>query len=278
MFQELSDILLDNVHPAVYGGMVSLTRALEKHQAVVYKERIIQLRMDANNRETITLCDEAISIVYDQVRALTQQMKIELELDTLNMDKLSMILECLVFAPSDNDSEYLAAINAGEDALETFQEVVAIYMQCDALELMEYIISCDAQVILTIRDVVERNLSYTEYAVDGVQETVRLLAKHQELVGGTLTVGMESLRNGGEVGCEAEELVRQSQSRLADLGPEDLIDQLLSIAIVAKTPRDALQDEVMFFTENIIQDPFTVQKAYKRLNKRLSELPPEKTP
>lgn len=278
MFQELSDILLDNVHPAIYSGMVSLTRALEKHQAVQYKERIIQLRMDANNREPITLADEAISIVYDQVRALTQQMKIQLELDNLSMDKLSMILECLVFAPSDNDSEYLAALDAGEDSEETLQEVLAIYMQCDSVELMEYVVGVDGAVIVAIREVVEKNLSYLEKAEEGVQEAVQLLNQHQVLVGEKLTVGMESLQAGTEVGSSAEELVRQSQSRLADLPPEDLADQLLSIAIVAKTPRDALQDEVMFFVENIVQDPFVVQKAYKRVNKRLSELPPENTP
>jgi hypothetical protein len=278
MFQELSDILQDTVHPAIYSGMVSLSAALEKHQAVQYKERIIQLRMDANNREPITLADEAISIVYDQVRALTQQMKIELDLDILSMDKLSMILECLVFAPSDNDSEYLAALDAGEDSEETLQEVLAIYMQCDAVELMEYVTGCDGAVIVAIREVVERNLSYLEKAEEGVQEAVQLLNHHQSLVGEKLTVGMESLQSGTEVGSSAEELVRQSQGRLAELPPEELADQLLSIAIVAKTPRDAMQDEVMFFAENIIQDPFMVQKAYKRVSKRLTELPPENTP
>lgn len=278
MFQELSDLLLDNVHPAIYSGMVSLTRALEKHQAVQYKERIIQLRMDANNREPLTLRDEAISIVYDQVRALTQQMKIELELDTLNMDKLAMMLECLVFSPSDNDSEYLAALEAGEDSVDILQEILAIYMQCDSIELMEYVLACDGAVITTIREVVERNLGYLEKAVDGVQSAVTLLNKHQALVGEKLTVGMESLQGGLEVGCSAEELVNQSKSRLVDLGPEDLADQLLSIAIVAKTPRDALQDEVMFFAENIIHDPFMIQKAYKRVSKRLTELPEEQTP
>ncbi|MNJ75415.1 hypothetical protein D3C77_725100 [compost metagenome] len=65
---------------------------------------------------------------------------------------------------------------------------------------------------------------------------------------------------------------------MADMQPEELADNLLSIAIVAKTPNDALQDEVMFFTENIVQDPFVVQKAYKRVNKRLGELAPEQTP
>lgn len=278
MFQELSDILQDTVHPAIYSGMVSLSAALEKHQAVQYKERIIQLRMDANNREPITLADEAISIVYDQVRALTQQMKIELDLDILSMDKLSMILECLVFAPSDNDSEYLAALDAGEDSEETLQEVLAIYMQCDAVELMEYVTGCDGAVIVAIREVVEKNLSYLEKAEEGVQDAVQLLNQHQVLVGEKLTVGMESLQSGTEVGASAEELVRQSQGRLAELPPEELADQLLSIAIMAKTPRDALQDEVMFFTENIIHDPFMVQKAYKRVNKRLTELPPENTP
>lgn len=278
MFQELSDILLDNVHPAIFSGMVSLTRALEKHQAVVYKERIIQLRMDANNREPITLADEAISIVYDQVRALTQQMKIELELDNLSMDKLSMILECLTFTPSDNDSEYLAALDAGEDSAETLQEILGIFMQCEGVELMEYVIGCDGATIDVIREVVEKNLSYREQAAEGVQDAVQLLNQHQTLVGEKLTVGMESLQAGTSVGASAEELVKQASERLVDLPPEDLADQLLSIAIVAKTPRDALKDEVMFFTENIIHDPFMIQKAYKRVNKRLSELPPETTP
>jgi hypothetical protein len=278
MFQELSDILLDNVHPAIYSGMVTLTRALEKHQAVQYKERIIQLRMDANNREPLTLTDEAISIVYDQVRALTQQMKIQLELDTLSMDKLSMILECLTFTPSDNDSEYLAALDAGEDSEDTLHDILAIYMQCEPIELMEYVTGVDGAVIVAIRETVERNLSYLEKAEEGVQDAVVLLNKFQTLVGAKLTVGMESLQAGTEVGASAEELVNQSRSRLADLPAEDLADQLLSIAIIAKTPRDALQDEVMFFAENIIHDPFMVQKAYKRVTKRLSELPPENTP
>jgi hypothetical protein len=107
---------------------------------------------------------------------------------------------------------------------------------------------------------------------------VVLLNKHQALVGEKLTVGMESLGAGMGVGVSAEELVNQSRSRLADLPPEDLADQLLSIAIIAKTPREALQDEVMFFAENIVHDPFMVQKAYKRVTKRLAELPPENTP
>jgi hypothetical protein len=278
MFQELSDILLDNVHPAIFSGMVSLTRALEKHQAVQYKERIIQLRMDANNREPLTLCDEAIRIVYDQVQALTQQMKIELDLETLNLDKLSMILECLVFSPSDNDSEYLAALDAGEDTVDTLCDILAIYMQCEGVELLEFVLGCDAAVIVVIREVVERNLSYLEKAQEGVQEAVQLLNKHQALVGDKLTVGMEALQAGTEVGTSAEELVKQAGERLADMQPEELADNLLSIAIVAKTPNDALQDEVMFFTENIVQDPFVVQKAYKRVNKRLGELAPEQTP
>lgn len=278
MFQELSDILLNNVHPAIYSGMVSLTQALEKHQAVQYKERIIQLRMDANNRETTTLTDEAMNIVFSQIRALTQQMKIELDLDVVTLDRLAQILECLVFAPSDNDAEYLEALNAGEDSVETFQEILAVYLQCDSVELIECVLAVDGATIEAVRAVVEKNVSYTIKAVDGVQATVQLLNKHQQLVGEKLTVGMESLNAGMSVGTSAEELVKQAGPRLLDLKPEELADELLSIAIMAKTPRDALADEAMFFAENIIHDPFVIQKTYKRLTARISELPPEVTP
>ena len=277
MLQELSDILQDKVDPSVYDGFEALTQALEKYKATGYKDRILILRMNANEHDSITLVDEARTIVMDQVRALLAQMQIELDLDILKLDPLASILECLLFNPNDNDYEFLTAVNAGEDGVDTLCNVLAIHMAVEPEELMEYVLGCSGDVILAIKERVERNLGYTVQGEDGVQNATRLLNAHQKIVGEKLTVGMESLNAGVEIGSSAEELVKNARPQLADLGPEDLADQLLSIAILAKTPRDALRDEVMFFVEEMHDDPFVVQKSYKRVTAVLSTLP-EDTP
>lgn len=275
MFQELSDVLQNTVNPAIYSGMTALTQALDKHHAVVYKDHVVYLKMNANNREPITLADDAISIVYDQVTALLQQMKIKIDFDTVSMDKLAAIIECLIFDPSDNDSEYLAVLDAGEDSVEILQEILAIYLQCDPVELMDCIHSVSSDTVRAIRDAVEKNLSYRENVQEGVQATVQLLNHYQTQVGEKLTVGLESLQQGLEVGGDMESMVHQARDTLLDMSPEDLGDNLISIAILAKTPNDALSDEVMHFAEGIVHDPFVVQKVYKRVSKRLSELSKE---
>lgn len=275
MFQELSDVLQNTVNPAIYSGMTALTQALDKHHAVVYKDHVVYLKMNANNREPITLADDAISIVYDQVTALLQQMKIKIDFDTVSMDKLAAIIECLIFDPSDNDSEYLAVLDAGEDNVEILQEILAIYLQCDPVELMDCIHSVSSDTVRAIRDAVEKNLSYRENVQEGVQATVQLLNHYQTQVGEKLTVGLESLQQGLEVGGDMESMVHQARDTLLDMSPEDLGDNLISIAILAKTPNDALSDEVMHFAEGIVHDPFVVQKVYKRVSKRLSELSKE---
>ncbi|MNZ13309.1 hypothetical protein D3C78_302050 [compost metagenome] len=272
MLQELSDILQDKVHPAIYDGIEAIVQSLEKYKAVGYKDRILLLRMNANNRETITLCDEAIGLVYAQVRALLAQMQVTLELDTLPMEKLAGILDCLVFAPSDNDYEFLTAVNAGEDSVDTFCNILAIYMACEPEEVMEYIVNVTGDVILAIKEKVEQNLNYTDQGEEGVQSTVRLMNKLQKVVGEKLTVGMESLQGGMAVGGSAEEMFKAARERLADLQPEDLADQVLSIVILAGTSSDAIVDETMFFIESMIDDPFVVQKAYKRAVARLKFL------
>ncbi len=275
MFQELSDVLQNTVNPAIYSGMVALTQALDKHNAVVYKDHVVNLKMSANNREPITLADDAISIVYDQVIALLQQMKIKVDLDTLSMDKLAAILECLLFTPSDNDSEYLAALDAGEDSVEVLQEILSIYLQCDPVELMDSIHSVSSDTVQAIRTAVEKNISYQENAKEGVQVVVQLLNRYQSQVGDKLTVGLESLQNGLEIGGDIETMIHQARDSLIDMGPEELADNLISIAILANVPRDALSDEVMHFAEGIAHDPFVIQKVYKRVTKRLAELPSE---
>ncbi|MNI34087.1 hypothetical protein D3C76_154700 [compost metagenome] len=277
MLQELSDILQHRVHPAIYDGIEALTQVLEKYQAIGYKDRIIRLKMEGNEHEQLTLADEARTIVFDQVLALLKQMQIDLDIGNMSIEKLASILDCLLFEPNDNDYEFLTAVNAGEEAVDTLCNVLAIHLACEPEELMEYVLGASGDVVLAIKERVERNLAYTAQGEDGVQSTVRLLNQHQKLVGEKLTVGMESLQAGREVGSSAEEMVQAASERLAVMQPEDLADNLLSIAILAKTPRDALRDEVMHFVEGMVDDPFVVQKAYKRVNARLNDMP-ENTP
>jgi len=272
MFEELSDILKGRVDPAVWTGINAIAVALEKHNANQWQERIIVLRMDANNHDMASAVEKAQHIIYDQVRALLQQMQITLELDTLDMDRLALILEALVFAPSDMDDEMLAAIKAGEDTIETFTDVLAIYLNVIPEELMEYIIDVSNQTLLAIQEKLEQNLSYHVSAVEGVAETVRLLNRHQQLMGVTLSVGMESLNSGTEPGADMTTMVQSVKERLSSAEPEALVDELLSLAILAKTPYDALEDEVMHFVEGIQHDPFMVQRAYKRVRSRIGAL------
>jgi len=275
MFEELSDLLKGKVDPAVWAGVSAIATALEKHQATQYKERIQTLRMDANNHDAITLVDEALHIVYDQVRALLQQMQLGLELDTLPMERLGMLLDGLLFVPTDLDQEMLLAIEAGEDSIEAFTDVMAVYLNCAPEELMEFVTDVSADVIAAIGEKLRQNLSYQEQAIDGVQQTVRLINRHQQLVGST-TLGMESFTNGMDVGTSIKTLVEHHKARLAGLPADKLSDELFSLCLLAQVPMEALSDEVMHFIEAILDDPFTVQQAFKRVRIRminLQELP-----
>lgn len=272
MFEELSDILKGRVDPAVWTGINAIATALEKHNATTWQERIIILRMDANNHDMTSVVEEAQHIIYDQVRALLQQMQIGLELDTLPMEKLALIIEALVFSPNDFDGEALAALEAGEDTLEAFCDVLAIYLNVQPEELMEYVHEVSADCIAAITEKLRQNLSYQDVAVEGVAATIKLLHRHQDLMGEKTSVGLESLHSGVEPGGDMTTMVESVKDRLSTCEPAALADELLSLAILAKTPYDALEDEVMHFVEGIMDDPFTVQTAYKRVRMRLGSM------
>lgn len=271
MYQDLHDVLSISVGDETLQAIGELTRVLDKYDATLYRDSISKLRMSCEHMDVVTLGDAAIAVIYTQVTALLQSMQIVVDYDTLSTSKLASILECLLFEPSDNDSEFLAALDASEDALDALHEVLAVYGGTDPVEYMECVVGVSADAIMTIRDTVERNLGYSEKAVSGVGQAVRDAAKHQSQYG-VATVGMEALQVGIQPGVEAQELISARRESLIDLSPEDLAEQVISIAIVANTPYDALQDEVMFFIEDLLSDPFTVQKAYKRVVSRLAAL------
>jgi hypothetical protein len=272
MFEELSNILRDRVSPEVGSGVAELVSALEKHNAVMYKDRINNLAMDANNRESITLADEAISIVYSQANALLQQMHLELDVEAIQMSRLALILDALLFDKSDDDDEISRIIEEGEDSVDVFCEILAVKLNLQPEHLMDIVIGVPEECIAAIEEKITKNLSHSDEAVDGVEAIARLLNRHQDLVGAS-TIGMESYSDSNAVvGIDPMVVIERRKDELLKLSPEDLADQLISIAILADVSLDTLQAEVMLYVEMIIHDPFAVQKAYKRTVSRMAGL------
>jgi len=272
MFDEIATLLQDRVDPVVWEGLLDLTRALEQHQAILYKEQLHHLIMDANNLDTTALVDRVIAIIYGQVTALLGQMKIELDLDQVTHQTLAAILNALTFAPNDQDEYALSALQQGDDPLEILAEVVSVYTGADPIEYLPVITSVAMTTLQSIESTLQRNLSYNEESQSGVQEAVLLLNRQQQLIGTALTVGMESLQAGVPIGTDTTTMVEQHREILVTMSADTLADALLSIALLGNIPHDALEDEVMHFVESIVDDPLGIQKTYKRLKVRLSAL------
>lgn len=272
MFDELSDILRDRVSPEVLSGISELTHALEKHDAVMYKDRINQLKMDANNKDQIILADEAIAIIYGQVNALLQQMHLELDVDNIAVARLAAILEALVFEPSDDDDELERIIEEGEDSVDTLLEILAVKINCLPEEIMDVVHGVPEACIEAIANKLRANLLGSEKPIEGLQDTVRLLNQHAELTAVTM-IGMESLQNSADmVGTDPMLLLEQYREKMLSLEPSAMADQVISIVLLSGVGVDELQDEVMSYIEMITHDPFVVQKAYKHTVNRVAEL------
>jgi len=272
MFDELSDILRNRVSPEVLSGISELTLALEKHDAVMYKDRINQLAMDANNKDQITLHDEAIAIVYGQINALLQQMHLVIDVDNLQMSRLARILEALVFEPSDDDDELVRIIEESEDSVDALVEILAVKLICQPEEIMDVIHVVPEETITAIGEKLQVNLRGSERATEGLQETVKLLNQHAGLTIDT-TVGMESLQQSTElVGTDPMVLLEQHREKMLALEPAQMADQVISIVLLSGVGVDELLDEVMSYIEMITHDPFVVQKAYKHTVNRVAEL------
>ncbi|MNY25260.1 hypothetical protein D3C86_1590310 [compost metagenome] len=227
--------------------------------------------MVANEHDPQTLVDRAIGIIYTQVKALLQQMTIVIDVDAMRYDMLAEVLDVLHFKPSDMDEDLLAIVEAGEDSLETFTDIVAFLTNRVPEELMEFIHSVPMEVIEVIRNTLQQNIDNVQSATAGATDVVHVVNKHQGLVGMVTTVGMESLNN-GVVYSDATTLLNEHRERLLSSTPEKVADDLISIALHVKTPNDALQDEVMFYVDTMYDDIFTTQQIFKHVRARLKQL------
>lgn len=271
MYDELAQLVEGKVDPSTWDGLLELCKALDSHQAILYKEQLHHLAMDVENTDYSTVVDRTVAIIYGQVAALLAQMHLVFDLDALTHQSLADILNVLLFKPNDQDEEALNALDQGEDGPETLSEILAVYLGTDASEYIEAIHQVPVQTLRTIVEHLVRNIEYGQEVTEGVQEVVTVLNYHQQLTG-AVTVGMESLQAGIEPGGDTTAMVEQQRDALMAMKPDELGDALISIVLLAKVSREAVEDEVMHFAEALLDDPVAVQRTYKRVRARMTQL------
>ena len=126
-------------------------------------------------------------------------------------------------------------------------------------------------VIIVINETVQRNIENTQAAKEGLKEIVQVLNKHQNLVGSATTVGLEALQN-GKLYDDPMTLLGENKERLLSGKPDTVADDLISIALHTNVSNEALQDEVMFYVENLHDDIFSTQQIFKHVKTRVKQL------
>lgn len=275
MFDDLKLIIDGRTEPTLHAGIAALEAALEKHHATGWKELITNLVVTGDSDDGSTIVERAVGILYMQVEALLQQMHIKLELETLTITKLADIVEALLFEPSDLDGQILAAVEASDDSVDALVNALGIKLNLLPEEVMEYVLSVSEDTIEAMKAVLSRSVNQEEYGDPDLKAVLGLLNQYQTLSGpGQANLGMEALTSGMAVGTSMELMVEHynGQGRIDPTQYESTIDQLISLAILAKTPKDALEDEVLHFMEQFYPDLFDFQKVRKVLLQRLSAM------
>lgn len=275
MFEDLSRILQGRVEESMWIGANALAAALEKHCATGWKEQITNLVMIGDNEDAPTLQERAIGILYAQAEALFQQMKIRVNLEDMRISILATLVEALMFEPNDQDGEILAALQAAEDATEAFCNAIAIRTSTQPEEWLEYIHDVSSFTVAVMIEVVNKSVERQQYSEADIEKCLGQINKYQTLVPAGRTLGMEALDTGVGIGTSMSVLVDHYKDKIGESTPEQVVDHLVSLALLANTPADALEDEVMFFLEQIYTDLFDVMKVTALLKTRLTRLSEE---
>lgn len=277
MFDDLNRIIQGRVEESMWIGVNALVAAFEKHHANGWKEQITNLVMIGDNEDASTLPERAIGILYAQAEALFQQMKIRVNLEDLRVELLADLVDSLIFEASDMDGEILAAMQAAEDATEAFCNAVAIRTSTQPEEWMEYIEDVSSFTVEAIIAVVNRSVERQQYSEEDVEKCLGKLNKHQTLVPAGTSLGMEALGEGVGVGTSMAVLVEHYKEKIGESTPEQVVDHLISLALLANTGPDwdTIHDEVMFFLEQIYTDLYDVMKVTAILSARLKSMAEE---
>lgn len=272
MFEDLNRIIQGRVEENMWIGINALVSAFEKHKAVGWKEQVTNLVMIGDNEDASTLTDRAIGILYAQAEALFQQMKIRVNLEDLRIDLLADLVDAMLFEPSDMDGEILAALQAAEDSTEAFCNAIGIRTSKEPEEWMEYIEDVSVFTIEAMIAVVNKSVERQQYSEQDVEKCLGMLNKHQTLIPVGTSLGMEALGEGVGIGTSMPVMVEHYKEKIGESTPEQVVDHLVSLALLANTPKDALEDEVLFFLEQIYTEVFDMMKVTKLLKARLAGL------
>lgn len=272
MFEDLNRIIQGRVEESMWIGINALVSAFEKHKADGWKEQITHLVMIGDNEDASTLPERAIGILYAQAEALFQQMKIRVNMEDLRIELLASLVEALMFEANDMDGEILAALQASEDTTEAFCSAIAIRTSTQPEEWMEYVEDVSVFTIAAMIEVVNRSVERQQYSEQDVEKCLGMLNKHQTLIPAGTSLGMEALGEGVGIGTSMSVMVDHYKEKIGDSTPEQVVDHLISLALLANTPPDCVEDEVMFFLEQIYSDLFDVMKVTKLLKARLGGL------
>ena len=275
MFEDLSRILQGRVEESVWIGANALAAALEKHCATGWKDQVTNLLMIGDNEDASTLQERAIGILYGQCEALFQQMKIRIEMEDLRIGLLATLVEAVLLEPNDQDGEILAALQAAEDATEAFCNAIAIRTSTQPEEWMEYVHDVSSFTVAVMIEVVNKSVERQAYSMEDIEKCLGQVNKYQTLVPAGRTLGMEALDSGVGIGTSMSVLVDHYKDKIGESTPEQVVDHLVSLALLANTPTDALEDEVTFFLEQIYPDLFDVMKVSALLKARLTRLSEE---
>lgn len=272
MFEDLNRIIQGRVEENMWIGINALVAAFEKHKAFGWKEQITNLVMIGDNEDASTLTDRAIGILYAQAEALFQQMKIRINLEDLRIDLLADLVDALIFEPSDMDGEILAALQAAEDSTEAFCSAIGIRTSKEPEEWMEYVEDVSTFTVEAMIAVVNKSVERQKYSEEDVEKCLGMMNKHQTLIPVGTSLGMEALGEGVEIGTSMSVMVEHYKAKIGDSTPEQVVDHLISLALLANTHKECLEDEVLFFLEQIYTEVFDMMKVTKLLKARLAGL------
>lgn len=275
MFEDLMAVVQNRVDPSMMDGITALVEAFELHKCTLYKDQVTFLKMEGDSGDAGLITDKVIGILYTQAEALLQQMKIRLNLDDIRIGLLAEIIEALYFVPGDLDGQILAICQGTEDSVEALLEILALKTNKTPEQFMEYVVSVSPFTIAVIQNLTNESVEAQQNADIDIVSVLGKLNKHQSMVGVTVTAAMESLGAGTGVGVSMQTLVDQNLEKLQTGTPQETADHLLSLAIMANTEPDAIEDEVCFFLEQLYDDIVDMQKARRHLMTRLGGLAQE---
>ena len=275
MFEDLMAVVQNRVDPSMMDGIKALVEAFELHKCTLYKDQVTFLKMEGDSADAGTITDKLIGILYTQAEALLQQMKIRLNMDEIRIGMLAEIIEALHFVPGDLDDQILAICQGTEDSVDALIEILALKTNKAPEQFMEYVVSVSPFVVAVIQGLANESVEAQKNSEIDIVSVLGKLNKHQSLVGDNVTAAMESLAGGTGVGVSMQTLVDQNLEKLHKGTPQETADHLISLAIMANTEPDAIEDEVCFFLEQMYDDIVDMQKARRHLMSRLGGLAQE---